>query len=66
MQNNDHHLEIAFQHSEPAYLDEDYPIFVKVTNADERDLHVTISILLQPTEIDDAGKSPFEFVEVWS
>ena len=64
MQNNDHHLEIAFQHSEPAYLDEDYRIIVKVSNADERDLHVTISILLQPTEIDDAGKLPFQSVDI--
>ncbi|PPQ93844.1 hypothetical protein CVT25_013553 [Psilocybe cyanescens] len=49
-----HHLKIAFHHHAPAYLDEDYPIEVEVTNTDTRDLDVIVNFLLQPTEIDDA------------
>ena len=50
-----HQLKISFQHEAPAYLDQDYPITVEVTNIDIRDLGVVVNILLQPTEIDDAG-----------
>ena len=50
-----HQLKISFHHDAPAYLDQDYPITVEVTNNDIRDLGVVVNILLQPTEIDDAG-----------
>ena len=50
-----HQLKISFHHEAPAYLDQDYPITVEVTNTDVRDLGVVVNILLQPTEIDDAG-----------
>jgi len=46
---------MAFHHHAPAYLDEDYPIDIEVTNIDSRDLDVVVNVLLQPTEIDDAG-----------
>ncbi|KAF8963658.1 Gryzun, putative trafficking through golgi-domain-containing protein [Flammula alnicola] len=49
-----HHLKARFHHNAPAYLDEDYPIEIEVTNTDTCDLDVIISFLLQPTEIDDA------------
>ncbi|KAF9560978.1 hypothetical protein CPC08DRAFT_817945 [Agrocybe pediades] len=49
-----HHLKVAFHHHAPAYLDEDYPIEVEVTNIDTRELDVVLNVLLQPTEIDDA------------
>jgi hypothetical protein len=39
----------------PAYINEDYPIVVEVTNADDRELEVTADVLLQPTEIDGTG-----------
>ena len=50
-------MKISFHHEAPAYLDQDYPIIVEVTNNDIRDLGVVVNILLQPTEIDDAGMS---------
>ena len=50
-----HQLKISFHHEAPAYLDQDYPITIEVTNIDIRDLGVVVNILLQPTEIDDAG-----------
>ena len=53
----EHQLKISFHHESPAYLDQDYPITVEVTNTDVRDLGVVVNILLQPTEIDDAGIS---------
>lgn len=48
-------MKISFHHEAPAYLDQDYPITIEVTNIDIRDLDVVVNILLQPTEIDDAG-----------
>ena len=48
-------MNISFHHDAPAYLDQDYPITIEVTNIDVRDLGVVVNILLQPTEIDDAG-----------
>jgi hypothetical protein len=48
-------LKISFHHEDPAYLDQDYPITIEVTNIDIRDLDIVVNILLQPTEIDHAG-----------
>lgn len=48
-----HHLKLAFHHHAPAYLDEDYPIEIEITNTDTRDLQASISLLLQPLEIED-------------
>ena len=50
-----HQLKISFHHEAPAYLDQDYSITIEITNIDIRDLDVVVNILLQPTEIDDAG-----------
>lgn len=52
-----HHLKLTFHHHAPAYLDEDYPIEIEVTNTDTRDLQVSISLLLQPLETEDVGMS---------
>ncbi|KAJ3501987.1 hypothetical protein NLJ89_g9091 [Agrocybe chaxingu] len=49
-----HLLNVTFQHHAPAYLDEDYPVNIEITNTDSRDLGVVVSFLLQPTEIDHA------------
>lgn len=50
-----HQLRTSFHHEAPAYLDQDYPITIEITNTDVRDLDIVVNILLQPTEIDDAG-----------
>jgi hypothetical protein len=42
-------------HQTPAYLDEEYPIVISITNEDDRALDVILDILLQPSEIDEAG-----------
>ncbi|TDL16121.1 hypothetical protein BD410DRAFT_647647 [Rickenella mellea] len=47
-----HQLRISLAHDEPAYLDEQYPISVEVTNIDDRDLDITVDVLLQPGEDD--------------
>ncbi|KAI0034857.1 Gryzun, putative trafficking through golgi-domain-containing protein, partial [Vararia minispora EC-137] len=52
-----HRLDIDFTHPSPAYLDEEYPIVVNVTNTDDRSFDVLLDVLLQPTEIDDAVNS---------
>ncbi|KAJ6589938.1 Gryzun, putative trafficking through golgi-domain-containing protein [Mycena vulgaris] len=47
-----HSILMTLSHKAPAYLNEDYPIVIEVTNADDRELEVTADVLLQPTEID--------------
>ncbi|KAF8911521.1 Gryzun, putative trafficking through golgi-domain-containing protein [Gymnopilus junonius] len=54
VKHREHYLKMAFHHLAPAYLDEDYPICIELTNTDTRDLDVIINVLLQPTEIDEA------------
>jgi hypothetical protein len=46
---------VFLSHRAPAYLDEEYPIMIDVINEDDRELDIVIDVLLQPTEIDDAG-----------
>lgn len=42
-------------HSGPAYLDEEYPITIKVTNVDDKELDVTFDVMLHPPEDDSSG-----------
>ncbi|EPQ55211.1 hypothetical protein GLOTRDRAFT_41884 [Gloeophyllum trabeum ATCC 11539] len=49
-----HQLRIRLHHQEPAYLNEEYPITIDITNIDGRELEVVIDALLHPTELDDA------------
>ncbi len=51
-----HQVSVSIQHEAPAYLDENYPITIEVTNFDSKDFDVTLDILLQPTDVDGAGK----------
>jgi hypothetical protein len=50
-----HSLNASLMHQTPAYLDEEYPIVISITNEDDRALDVILDILLQPSEIDEAG-----------
>ncbi|TFK44945.1 Gryzun, putative trafficking through golgi-domain-containing protein [Crucibulum laeve] len=52
-----HNVSVSLNHQSPAYLDEDYPIDIEVTNLDTRELDVVVDVLLQPTEIDYAINS---------
>ncbi|KAF8891851.1 Gryzun, putative trafficking through golgi-domain-containing protein [Infundibulicybe gibba] len=52
-----HNIALSLSHQEPAYLDEEYPITITVTNVDERELSLMVEILLQPSDIDDAINS---------
>ncbi|KAF7321602.1 hypothetical protein MKEN_00681300 [Mycena kentingensis (nom. inval.)] len=52
-----HNVVMSLSHKSPAFLDEDYPIVVEVSNADDRELDVTLDILLQPTEIEGADNT---------
>ena len=44
-----------FEHAEPAFLEERYPIDVIITNLDDEDLEFDVDVLMQPTE-DETGK----------
>ena len=47
---------MSVTHQSPAYLDEEYPIVISIINEDYRPLDILLDVLLQPTEIDDAGR----------
>ena len=47
------HVDIAQQG--PAYLGEDFPIEIEITNSDDRELDIVVDVLLQPTDIDETG-----------
>jgi trafficking protein particle complex subunit 11 len=57
-----HRVRVSLIHQSPAYLDEEYPIVIGITNEDDRPLDVVLDILLQPTEIDEAGTSRLRFM----
>jgi hypothetical protein len=46
---------VFLDHQNTAYLDEEYPITINITNTDTQDLEVVVDVLLQPTETDHAG-----------
>ena len=52
-----HRIQVAISHDGPAYIGEEFPIEINITNEDERELDVVLDVLLQPTEIDEAGAS---------
>lgn len=58
MRHRPHQLLVSVSHHAPAFLGEEYPILIEITNADDRDLDVAVDVLLQPTDIDHAGKCP--------
>ena len=49
-----HLVDVSLSHPAPAYLDEEYPITISVTNVDDHDLSVVVDVLLQPPA-DDSG-----------
>lgn len=60
-----HQVLVSLSHQSPAYLDEDYPITIEITNEDDRELDLIVDVLLQPTEIDDAGMTSFTAVALF-
>ncbi|KAG6861710.1 hypothetical protein C0995_013279 [Termitomyces sp. Mi166 len=50
-----HTLEVFLSHEPPAYLDEEYPITIDITNVDSRPFDVVVNVLIPPTEIDGAS-----------
>ncbi|KXN87455.1 Trafficking protein particle complex subunit 11, partial [Leucoagaricus sp. SymC.cos] len=50
-----HRISVVVQHRSPAYLDEKYPITIEVTNVDDKDLELTLDVLLQPVDVDGAA-----------
>ncbi|KAG8930220.1 hypothetical protein FRC01_003141 [Tulasnella sp. 417] len=54
-----HSLHVEFQHSAPAYLDEQYPLLIKISNLDERELDTVVDVLLHPAEDESVNKISF-------
>lgn len=50
-----HKLSVLISQRGPAYLDEEYPITIKVTNTDDKELDVTFDVILHPPEDDSSG-----------
>ena len=51
-----HSIHVSISHNVPAYIGEEYPILIEVTNTDSRELEVTADVLLQPSEIETASE----------
>lgn len=50
-----HKLRVLISQSGPAYLGEEYPITIKITNVDIKELDVTFDVILHPPEDDSSG-----------
>jgi len=50
-----HQLHVLISHSGPAYLNEEYPITIKIINFDDKELDVTLDVMLHPPEDDSSG-----------
>ncbi|KAI0753080.1 Foie gras liver health family 1-domain-containing protein [Daedaleopsis nitida] len=48
-----HRVQVAIEHDGPAFIGEEFPIEINVTNQDDRELDFIIDVLLQPTELED-------------
>lgn len=60
-----HKLRVLISQSGPAYLDEDYPITIQITNADNKELDVTFDVILHPPEDDSSGMVYRLWSEFW-
>lgn len=49
-------MNVAVEHHAPAYLGEEFPVRIDVTNADDRELDIVVDVLLHPLEAEHAGK----------
>ncbi|KAI0767041.1 Gryzun, putative trafficking through golgi-domain-containing protein [Fomes fomentarius] len=49
-----HRILVDISHDGPAYLGEDFPMEINVTNQEDKELDIVVDVLLQPTEIDEA------------
>ncbi|KAH9942206.1 Foie gras liver health family 1-domain-containing protein [Epithele typhae] len=49
-----HQIQVTIVHEGPAYLGEEFPIEINVTNVDDRELDVVVDVLLQPSDIDES------------
>ncbi|KAI9062346.1 hypothetical protein FKP32DRAFT_1593495 [Trametes sanguinea] len=49
-----HQVQVAISHDGPALIGEEFPIEIRISNDDDRELDVVLDVLLQPTEIDEA------------
>lgn len=56
MRHRQHQVHVAVAQQAPAYLNEDYPIVLEITNGDDQALDISLDVLLQPTEIDGASE----------
>ncbi|KAL6305207.1 Gryzun, putative trafficking through golgi-domain-containing protein [Sparassis latifolia] len=54
-----HAVHVTLSHCAPAYIGEDFPIVLDVTNADGKELDVVVDVLLQPTDIDEVDELNF-------
>ncbi|KAH8087832.1 Gryzun, putative trafficking through golgi-domain-containing protein [Cristinia sonorae] len=55
VQNRPHRVSVAVAHNSPAYLGEDYPVTLDITNLDDRELNVVVDVLLHPLEVEHAS-----------
>ncbi|KAI0687431.1 Gryzun, putative trafficking through golgi-domain-containing protein [Cytidiella melzeri] len=61
-----HAIHVSLSHLSPAYIGEEFPIQIEVTNMDRKELDVIADALLQPTEVEGATTSISYDKNTWS
>ncbi|KAG6837812.1 hypothetical protein H0H93_016180 [Arthromyces matolae] len=52
-----HELDVVLSHESPAYLNEEFPITISISNIDTRPLDVIVNVLVPPTEFEGAANT---------
>ncbi|KZT72294.1 hypothetical protein DAEQUDRAFT_722961 [Daedalea quercina L-15889] len=52
-----HKVEVSVTYNPPAYIGEEFPITIGVSNQDDKEMEMVVDALLQPTEFDELGEN---------
>ncbi|KAI0724685.1 Gryzun, putative trafficking through golgi-domain-containing protein [Fomitopsis betulina] len=52
-----HKVHVSVTYNAPAYIGEEFPIVIDVSNQDDKELEMVVDALLQPTEYDELGEN---------
>ena len=50
-----HKIQVSITYNAPAYIGEEFPIVIDVSNQDDKEMEMVVDALLQPTEYDELG-----------
>ncbi|KAH9915858.1 Gryzun, putative trafficking through golgi-domain-containing protein [Fomitopsis serialis] len=52
-----HKVQVSVTYNAPAYIGEEFPITIDVSNQDDKEMEMVVDALLQPTEFDELGEN---------